>query len=549
MIDFNGEVLAVHTSTLIGIVSLTLLLLYHRMKPKFPSGIPCPESHHIFGFIPFLLKIISRYPSETTKLCFRHNRTWGAPLPRIPGLSLPPIHLYLFHEDNVKYVLQDNFENYEKGDWLRGLFGDFLGGGIFAADGKVWKNHRKVMSTMFSRNLLRFSATVTRQKLQQILSDMETKISSHSKQGTAPLQIDLKDLMMRLTFDLTTKVAFGVDLNTVSADCSSGHNAYFKAFDAVSYQSFNRLTMKDILWPLKKKLGIGSEKRMKECLDILDNFTKNLISERRTNIKNGIHNPSIKRYDDGDYDLLTQYIVRAQKEGVEVSDQELRDIILNVSLAGRDTTAAGLTWAFYELERNPTAKEKVIREVQSICGNGEDADYSFDTMNELQYTHCVLLETLRLHPPVTITIRFAVKSDTLPDGTSIVPGAGVNVHTYAMARSVDIWGDDAAKFRPERHMGKKDPSVFRYPVFHAGPRACIGRPLAMLTMKMTLSMMLTSPIIDFKDTVGHSGEYEPGITTSMKGAFPVSIFHRTHCSTGVENKINASNTKAAETSK
>jgi cytochrome P450 len=334
MIDFNGEVLAVHTSTLIGIVSLTLLLLYHRMKPKFPSGIPCPESHHIYGFIPFLLKNISRYPSETTKLCFRHNRTWGAPLPRIPGLSLPPIHLFLFHEDNVKYVLQDNFENYEKGDWLRGLFSDFLGGGIFAADGKVWKNHRKVMSTMFSRNLLRFSATVTRQKLQQILSDMETKISSHSKQGTAPLQIDLKDLMMRLTFDLTTKVAFGVDLNTVSADCSSGHNAYFKAFDAVSYQSFNRLTMKDILWPLKKKLGIGSEKRMKECLDILDNFTKNLISERRTNIKNGIHNPSIKRYDDGDYDLLTQYIVRAQKEGVEVSDQELRDIILNVSLAG-----------------------------------------------------------------------------------------------------------------------------------------------------------------------------------------------------------------------
>ena len=334
----NGEVLAgVHTTTIfIGIASLTLLVLYHRMKPKFPDGLPCPESHHIFGFIPFLVKNIRQFPSETTKLCFRHNRTWGAPIPRIPGMSLlPPIYLFLFHEDNVKYVLQDNFENYEKGDFFRVIFGDLLGEGIFAVDGKAWKHHRKVMSTMFSRNLLRFSATVTRQKLQQVLSNMETKISSQSKQGTAaPLQIDLKDLLMRLTFDLISKVAFGVDMNTVSGDSSSGHNAYFKAFDAVSKQCYNRLMMKDILWPLKKKLGIGSEKRMKEWIDTIDHFAMDLISERRTNIKNGIHNPSIKRCDDGDYDLLTQYIVRAQKEGVEVSDRELRDIILNVSIAG-----------------------------------------------------------------------------------------------------------------------------------------------------------------------------------------------------------------------
>ncbi len=92
--------------------------------------------------------------------------------------------------------------------------------------------------------------------------------------------------------------------------------------------------MKDAFWPMKQKLGIGSEKCMKEWTDILDHFTMNLISERRINIKNGIHNPSIKRGDDGDYDLLTKYIVRAQQEGMDVSDRELRDIILNVTLAG-----------------------------------------------------------------------------------------------------------------------------------------------------------------------------------------------------------------------
>ncbi len=243
MINFNSSYcscwvaneVAVHT-TLVGMISLTLLL-YHKMRPKFPCGVLCPESHHFYGFLPSLAKHMSRFPTEMAKICYRHNRTWGAPLPRIPGMTfLPPIYLFIFHEDNVKYVLQDNFKNYEKGDTFRMIFGELLGEGIFAVDGNAWKNHRKVMSTMFSRSLLNYSVTVTRQKLQQVLSDMEKKISSHSQQRTEPLQIDLKDLIMRLMFDLTSKVAFGVDLNTVTPDSSSsGQHKYFKAFDAVNF--------------------------------------------------------------------------------------------------------------------------------------------------------------------------------------------------------------------------------------------------------------------------------------------------------------------------
>ena len=170
-------------------------------------------------------------------------------------------------------------------------------------------------------------------------------------------------------------------------------------------------------------------------------------------------------------------------------------------------------------------KQKLIREVESICGTGEDAEYSFETMNELKYTHCALLEILRLHPPVPINMRCAVNSDTLPDGTRVPPGAGISLNYYALGRNTEIWGQDAAELRPERFMGEKEPSSFKYPVFHAGPRACIGKPLAMMSMKLVLSMLLSSGI-EFKDRDGHSGEYEMALTSSMTGSFPMEISRR-----------------------
>ena len=170
-------------------------------------------------------------------------------------------------------------------------------------------------------------------------------------------------------------------------------------------------------------------------------------------------------------------------------------------------------------------KQTLIHEVESMCGTGEDAEYSFETMNELKYTHCVLLETLRLYPPVPENVRYAVKSDTLPDGTRVPPGAGIALSYCAMGRNTDIWGQDAAEFRPERFMGKKEPSSFKYPVFHAGPRVCIGKPLAMMNMKLVLSMLLSSGI-EFKDKCKHSGEYQIALTMSMKGSFPIEISRR-----------------------
>jgi cytochrome P450 len=275
--------------------------------------------------------------------------------------TAPPVYIFIFQEANLKYVLQDNFENYVKGKVLKNMFGDLLGEGIFAVDGSKWKTHRKLMSNMFSRNLLRNSAAVMRQKLWGVLQDMEDTISASEETGTGGAEtarldnhcrtnaeIDMKDLLLRLLFDVTSKIAFGVDLNTVSNSNSTkeDEHPFFTAFDEMNCVIYNRFS--DPLYPMKRRFGIGSEKHTAKLKCTIDDFAMGVIAERRMNVEKGIHIPASGASGTGgastggDFDLLTKYIEYAQKEKEEVSDRDLRDVILNVMIAGELLECGGV---------------------------------------------------------------------------------------------------------------------------------------------------------------------------------------------------------------
>jgi cytochrome P450 len=322
--------------------------IYQTIKPiKLDGDLPCPESQFLFGFLPYFTRHHHQWPTETTRLANLYKRTWAGTIPRIPGIIMPPAIFFISQEANMKYVLQDNFENYVKGKVLENVFSDLLGEGIFAVDGSKWKTHRKLMSNMFSRNLLRNSAAVMRQKLHDALQDMENTINA-SETRTGPsdnhcrknAEIDMKDLLLRLLFDVTSKIAFGVDLNTVSKSNSTkdDQHPFFTAFDEMSCVIYNRLS--DPLFAMKRRLGIGSEKHTAKLICTIDDFAMGVIAERRMNVEKGIHIPASGASGTGgastggDFDLLTKYIEYAQKEKEEVSDRDLRDVILSVMLAG-----------------------------------------------------------------------------------------------------------------------------------------------------------------------------------------------------------------------
>lgn len=195
---------------------------------------------------------------------------------------------------------------------------------------------------------------------------------------------------------------------------------------------------------------------------------------------------------------------------------------MNILIAGRDTTACALSWTFYEITKRPDVMKRIIDEVNAgFCANG---DCSYDSVNNLNYTHAVILEVLRLHPSVPLDSKVSINDSTLPDGTFIPAGSGVCYLIMGMGKSEQIWGKDALQFKPERFLDQKEPSMYKYPAFNAGPRLCIGKPLAMITMKMALAYLL--PRYEFIDTLQHPGETTWSLVLAMKGGYPLDFRKR-----------------------
>lgn len=466
---------------------------------------PGPKSYPILGILPHVIRTWEDWPEESARLSKKYGRTWGGGVPNVPGLN--GAFFFIIDEASVRHVLSENFENYQKGPAFRKMYGDLLGLGIFASDGDLWKVHRKVTSNMFSKNLLRRTAEVTLSKLDEIAALFRSRMESNAETSSASTSIDLQDIFFRLTFDTTSYVAFGCEMNSMQA---GSQHPFAKAFDEMQLLITER--MLDPLFELKRFLQIGSrERRISVLKRILADEASTIIKTRRRSVEDGCRLGP---------DLLSRFLDHAKKVGQPLHDDELHSVVMNIMIAGRDTTACALSWGFYELTKRPHIVQKIVEEVEQICGKN-NPDYSYDKICQLRYTHAVVMEVLRLHPSVPNDHKYAVGDDVLPDGTFVPAGAAVAWMPLSMGRSEEIWGEDALEFKPERFLDAKEPSLFTYPVFNPGPRTCLGKPLALSTMKMTLAYLL--PKFDFKDILGHSGAYRWTLVRSMREGFVVDV--------------------------
>jgi cytochrome P450 len=178
----------------------------------------------------------------------------------------------------------------------------------------------------------------------------------------------------------------------------------------------------------------------------------------------------------------------------------------------------------YELTKHPTVADRIREESELVCGAKDDAVYTYETIQQLDYTHAVVMETLRLHSPVPDDFKFSVKDDILPDGTHIPAGSCVMYSPYTINHNPSIWGETADQFLPDRFLNTMEPSPFSFPTFNAGPRTCPGKPLALLEIKMALAYLL--PRFDFIDATNHKGSYTWTLVMAMESGFPVHVTQR-----------------------
>lgn len=408
--------------------------------------------------------------------------------------------------ENVEYMLKTKFENYPKGKPFSTLLGDLLGRGIFNVDGERWRFQRKMASLELGSVSIRMYAfdlimTEIRCRLIPLLSSVA---------GTKEV-LDLQDVFRRFSFDNICKFSFGLDPGCLHL--SLPISKFATAFDDASKISAERaLAASAIVWKMKRLLNIGSEKKLKESIKMVNELAEEMINQRR---KMGFSN---------NRDLLSRFM------GPVSDDGYLRDIVISFLLAGRDTVASGLTSFFWLLSQRPEVESAIRAESNRIMGPSQDVP-SFEQMREMHYLNAAIHESLRLYPPVQFDSKFAQEDDILPDATFVTKGTRVTYHQYAMGRMERIWGPDCLEFKPERWLknGVFVPeSPFKYTVFHAGFRICLGKEMALVEMKSVALAIVRG----FKARVADPNQvprFTPGLTATVRGGLPVVIHEREDC--------------------
>ncbi|KMT15242.1 hypothetical protein BVRB_3g063510 [Beta vulgaris subsp. vulgaris] len=471
--------------------------------------------HPFFGTLPEFLRNRHRFLDWTTEVL--------SPLPTHTSIFFRPgrIHgIITAYPPNVEHFLKTRFDNYPKGQRVLSLLHDFLGTGIFNSDDQLWRMQRKTASFEFNKRSLKNFV------LDSVKCEIKNRLLPILKETSGSNRVlDLQDILERFAFDNVCMLAFDFDPGCLSGH-GSGESGFMQAFEEAAALSAARfMYVLPMLWKIKKLFNVGSEKRLRESIKIVHGFADKIIQTRleemsRENNKNSDHNIIHQ-------DLLSRFIFADESSTHDCNF--LRDVVISFILAGRDTTSSGLSWFFWLLANNQDILTKIraeVSEVRSRVGKEIGDTYDFDELKEMHYLHGALSETLRLYPPVPVDTRACLEDDILPSGTKIKKDWFVTYHTYAMGRMESIWGKDCLEFRPERWIDEnglyKADNPFRFPVFHAGPRICLGKEMAYLQMKSIAACVVEQFDIDVVEKETRP-EYMLSLTLRMKNGLPVRV--------------------------
>ncbi len=420
-----------------------MLRVSKSSRLKIPPGPPghfllgCAKEFRIQGGHQFALNNLHQYGD----ICYYHLLKW-------------PTYM-VSHPDHIKHVLQDNHRNYGKQTLAYRILRLILGNGLVTSDGAFWLRQRRLAAPAFQRQRIEgFALIMTRATL-----DMLDSWEAYEQTGTV---FDLAQELTKLTLRIAGETLFTINL-TDTADTVG---------QAVSFgleETTARLSR-----PLSLPLAIPTRtnRRFLAARRALDSVVYGVIAERR-------QTPT----DHGD--LLSMFMLAEDEEtGERMTDQQLRDEIMTMMLAGHETTANALIWTWYVLAQHPEVEAKLSAELDEVLGGRPP---TIDDLPQLRYTLQVIQESMRLYPPIYLFSRSATEDDEI-GGYHIPAGSTVSMSPYAMHRHPDYW-DDPEQFNPERFNPEASAQRhrFTYIPFAAGPRQCIGNSFALTELQLVLA--------------------------------------------------------------
>ncbi len=355
---------------------------------------------------------------------------------------------FINHPDLIRHVLQDHHRNYSKDTIQYNTLATITGRGLLTSDGEEWLRHRRMEQPAFARPRL---ANLDR----VITPAVEAMLERWGRLADGEV-LDVDREMMALTLEIVGQALFSIDLRQ---DAPRLTGAVLTALDHVIYRAQNPFAPPDWL-PIPQNLSF------RKALRQLDEAVFEIMENRRR---------SGEKYDD----LLGMLMDARDEEsgGAELTEQQIRDEIITLLIAGHETVASALTWSWYLLAQHPAVWEEMRREVEKLPAGRMPQVADLEC---LPLTAAVFSEALRLYPPAWLITRKAVEADEL-HGEAVPAGSLIVISPYVIHRHPQFW-DEPEKFVPQRFTGGNERKIprFVYIPFGGGPRLCIGNHFAMI---------------------------------------------------------------------
>jgi len=356
---------------------------------------------------------------------------------------------YVSHPDYIEEILVNQARKFIKGRILRAnkrLFGN----GLLTSEGDFWLRQRRLAQPAFHRaRIATYAETMTRfaERMVETWRDGETR--------------DVHAEMMRLTLQIVAKTLFDADVDRDAQQVG-------RALEAIMEHNsdFRKLILTPAWLPTLRNI------RAALAIRRLNKIIYRIIGERR----------AAGSYDAGD--LLSMLLHAQDEDGSRMGDQQLRDEVITLFLAGHETTALTLSWTWWLLAQHPEAESNLHSELDSILGGRKPA---LEDLPKLRYTEHVITESMRLYPPAWGMARLAIEDAKIGEYT-IPKGCGVSASQWVVHRD-PRWFDAPQEFRPERWEGdlaKRLPRFAYFP-FGGGPRQCIGNTFATMEAALILA--------------------------------------------------------------
>jgi len=406
-------------------------------------------------------------------------------------VSLPTIFRRVFfinHPDHIRDLLVNSAQKFEKSPAIKAMK-PVLGEGLLTSEHEFHLRQRRLAQPAFHRERIAAYGAV--------MAEYAAKWPARWRNGAA---VDLHAEMMGLTLDIVGKTLFDYNLSVDSGRIASSLETFLGLFRFMMMPFARQV----------ERLPLPRMIRLRRARERVDEIVYRIIRERRAEGR-----------DHGDLLSMLLAAQDVEGDGGSMTDQQLRDESITLILAGHETTANALTWAFYLLARHPQVEAKLHAELDAVLGGRLPAAADLPA---LPYTEMVMAETLRLYPPAYAVGRWALEDHAF--GPYLIPKHSVVLCSQWVMHHDARFYPEPERFDPERW--RPEPRAARpkyaYFPFGGGNRICIGEGFAWMEATMILAVLAQQ--WRMKVAPDYRADLWPVITLRPRHGLPVTLERR-----------------------